>query len=70
MRSDICKVVAQGTGVHLYSVNHIVRQMIVRCRQLDLRVTIPEEQALQLSIVSLTMQIGQVLRRGYHRILL
>ena len=68
IRREICHVVAQGTGVHLYTVNHIVRQMIVRCRQLDLRVAVSEEQARQLSIVVLTMQITQVLRKGYHRI--
>jgi hypothetical protein len=49
-------------------VNHIVRQMVVRCRQLDLRVTQPEEELRQLSIVVLTMQIMQVLGKGYHRI--
>lgn len=42
--------------------------MIVRCRQLDLRLSLEEEQTKQLSIVTLTMQIMQVLRTGYHRI--
>jgi hypothetical protein len=68
IRRDISQVVAEGTGLHPYSVNHIVRQMVVRCRQLDLRVTQPEEEARLLSIVVLTMQIMQVLGKGYHRI--
>ena len=68
IRRDISQLVAAGTGLHPYSVNHIVRQMVVRCRQLDLRVTQPEEEARQLSIVVLTMQIMQVLGKGYHRI--
>ena len=42
--------------------------MIVRCRVLNLRLAIPEEEARQLSIVALTMQVMQVLRTGYHRI--
>ena len=67
-RRDMCTVVSHGTGVHLYTVNHIVRQLIVRCRQLNLRLSVSEEHALQLSIVTLTMQIMEVLRSGYHRI--
>jgi hypothetical protein len=68
VRREICEIVAQGTGVHLYTINHIVRHMIVRCRALNLRLTIPEEEARQLTIVALTMQVMQVLRTGYHRI--
>ena len=68
IRREISPLVAEGTGVHPYTVNHILRQMIVRCRQLDLRVVQPEEEARELSIVMLTMQIIQVLRKGYHRI--
>ena len=67
-RREICDVVARGTGVHHYTINHIVKQMIVRCRELKLRLTMPEEEARQLSIVTLTMQVMQVLRTGYHRI--
>jgi hypothetical protein len=68
VRRDICEVVARGTGIHLYTINHIVKHMIVRSRALNLRLTIPEEEARQLSIVALTMQVMQVLRTGYHRI--
>jgi len=65
---EICRVVASGTGVHLYTVNHILRHMIVRCRDLNLRLTMPESDAKQLSIATLTMQVMQVLQTGYHRI--
>ena len=68
IRRDLASVVAQGTGVHLYTVNHIVRHMIVRCRELNLHLTMPEEEARELSIITLTMQMMQVLRSGYHRI--
>src|SRR5437762_1245570 len=67
-RAEISDIVARGTGVHHYTVNHIVRHMIVRCREQNLRVTIPEEEARQMIIVTLTMQAMQVLRTGYHRI--
>jgi hypothetical protein len=42
--------------------------MIVRCREENLRVAVPEEEARQLVVVTLTMQVMQVLRTGYHRI--
>lgn len=68
VRREVCDVVAQGTGVHHYTINHIVRHMVVRCRELNLRLTMPEEEARQLVVVTLTMQVMQVLRTGYHRI--
>jgi hypothetical protein len=42
--------------------------MIVRCRELDLRVTQPDSEAMELSIATLAMQVMQVLQTGYHRI--
>ncbi len=54
--------------MHHYTINHILKHMIVRCRALNLRLTIPEEAARKLSVVTLTMQVMQVLRTGYHRI--
>jgi Putative zinc-binding metallo-peptidase len=67
-RRDICEVVASGTGVHPFTINHIMRQMMVRSRELDLRLTIPEEEARQLSVAALTMEVMQMLQTGYHRI--
>jgi hypothetical protein len=40
----------------------------VRCRELNLRLAMPEEEARELCVVILTMQVMQVLRTGYHRI--
>ena len=67
-RQEITELVASGTGVHRYTINHIMRHMIVVCRELDLRLTMPEEEARELSIATLTMQVMQVLQTGYHRI--
>jgi hypothetical protein len=67
-RAEISGTVARGTGVHRYTVNHIVKHMIVRCREQNLRLTMPEEEARELIVVVLTMQVMQALRTGYHRI--
>jgi hypothetical protein len=68
IRKEIGQVVSDATGVHPYTVNHVMRHMVARSRELKLRVSLPEEQARQLSLVTLTMQIMEVLRAGYHRI--
>lgn len=67
-RAEISDIVARGTGVHHYTVNHIVRHMVVRCRELNLRLSLPEDEARELIVVMLTMQVMQVLHAGYHRI--
>jgi hypothetical protein len=67
-RAEISDIVARGTGVHHYTVNHIVKHMIVRCREQNLRIIVPEKEARDLIIVILTAQVMQVLRTGYHRI--
>jgi hypothetical protein len=68
IRADVAAVVARGTGVHHYTINHIVRHMIVRCRELNLHLNMPHEEARELTIITLTMQVMQALRSGYHRI--
>ena len=68
IRDDLATIVARGTGVHLYTINHIVRHMVVRCRELNLYMTMSEEEARELTIITLTMQVMQVMRSGYHRI--
>ena len=42
--------------------------MVVRCRELNLRLSLPEDEARELIVVMLTMQVMQVLHTGYHRI--
>ncbi len=68
IHSEVCETVAQGTGVHLYTISHILKEMIDRARELNLRLAAPESQAKKLVTVTLTMQTMQVLQRGYHRI--
>ena len=65
-RADISDIVARGTGVHPYTVNHIVKHMMVRCREQNLRLNMPEKEAREFIVVVLTMQVMQALRTGYH----
>ena len=67
-RRGIAQVIARGTGAHLYTINHIMKQIIVRCRQQKLRLTMPETQTTHLTIATVTTKVMQILRSGYHRV--
>ena len=67
-RDDISQIVASGTGVHRYTIDHLMRQITVRCRQLKLRLTMSEKQTTYLTIAIVTTKVLQILKTGYHRI--
>jgi hypothetical protein len=68
IRSELRIVVAQATGMHRYTVDHILQHMIDRCRQLKLHMALPEHQAKQMTLTVLTMLTMQVALIGYHRV--
>ncbi len=70
IRRELRHVVAEGTGVHHYAVDQLVKQMVDRSKELKLFVGIPEQVAKQKVIVMLTVQTMSVLQAGYHRIAL
>ncbi|HST51442.1 MAG TPA: putative zinc-binding metallopeptidase [Pyrinomonadaceae bacterium] len=65
---DIVQTVAAGTGVHQYTLSHLLSNMIDRCKLLRLRLTGAERQARQQALVMLTVQTMNVVHTGYHRI--
>ncbi len=69
-RPELRELVAEGTGVHQYTINHVLQHMIERCKELRLRLTLPETEAKQKSMVMLTVQIMNVIHSGYHRVAL
>jgi hypothetical protein len=69
-RGELRHIVAEGTGVHHYTVDHLLENMIDRCRELKLRVATKESYAKQQSMIMLTVQTMNVVHAGYHRIAL
>jgi hypothetical protein len=69
-RRTLCREVASGTGVHNYAIDQIIAHMINRCRELDLRVCLDQEQARQKMFVLLTVHTMNGIHSGYHRIAL
>lgn len=69
-RREIGETVARGTGVHLYTINHLLEDMIQRCKILKLRVSSSQRQTVQDVTITLTVQTMNVLHSGYFRIAL
>jgi hypothetical protein len=70
MRKPARKVVAGWTGIYQYTVDRVIEDMIARCRELKLRLAVPEEQARHELTVLLTVQTMNYLHSGRHRVAL
>jgi hypothetical protein len=69
-RRELCREVAEGTGVHNYAVDQKLSHMTNRCRELELRVGLTPEHTRQKVLVLLTVQTMNGIYSGYHRIAL
>lgn len=69
-RRELCREVAEGTGVHNYAIDQMIGHMISRCRELQLRVCLSEDITLHKALVLLTTQTINGINSGYHRIAL
>ncbi|OFW39973.1 MAG: hypothetical protein A3J29_19835 [Acidobacteria bacterium RIFCSPLOWO2_12_FULL_67_14b] len=70
IRRPVRKVVADWTGIYQYTIDKVLEDIIVRCRELRLRLAVPEDQALQEFTVLLTVQVMNYLHSGRHRVAL
>jgi hypothetical protein len=69
-RRPVRRVVAGWTGIYQYTIDQVLEDMIARCRELKLRLAVPEEQARQEFTVLLTVQTMNYLHSGGHRLFL
>jgi hypothetical protein len=70
VRPQLRTLIADGTGVHAYAVDQLLRQMIARAQKLDLRVSDPHELTIERLLVVLTMQTAGVLHKGVPKVAL
>jgi len=68
IRREVRQIVADVTGVHQYTIDHVLENMIDRCKVLKLRVTTSKREARRRVMILLTVQVMNVLHSGYHRI--
>jgi hypothetical protein len=70
IRRQVRRVVAGWTGIYQYTIDQVLEDMIARCRELKLRLAVPEDQARQEFTVLLTVQTMNHLHSGGHRLFL
>jgi hypothetical protein len=70
IRPELRKAVALWTGEYQYTIDQVLVEMIERCRELNLRMDRPAEQAKQDAMVLLTVQTMNYLHAGHHHVAL
>ncbi len=70
IRMPVRRLVASWTGIYQYTIDKVLEDMITRCRELKLRLAVPEEQARHEFTVLLTVQTMNYLHSGRHRVAL
>ena len=70
IRRPVRQLVASWTGIYQYTIDKVFEDMITRCRELKLRLAVPEEQARYEFTVLLTVQTMNYLHSGRHRVAL
>jgi hypothetical protein len=70
IRTPTRRLVAGWTGIYQYTIDQVLEDMVARCRELKLRLAVPEEQARQQFTVLLTVQAMNYLHSGGHRVFL
>jgi hypothetical protein len=70
IRKPTRKLVSDWTGIYQYTIDQVFMDMIERCRQLNLRLAVTEDQARLEFPVLLTVQAMNYLHQGGHRVAL
>jgi hypothetical protein len=70
LRGELRARIAEGTGVHAYAIDQLLRQMIARARSLKLKVVDPPDVTVKKLLVLLTMQTAGVVHTGYPKVAL
>jgi hypothetical protein len=70
IRRPVRRLVSSWTGIYQYTIDRVLEDMVTRCRELKLRLAVPEDQARQEFTVLLTVQTMNHLHSGGHRLLL
>ncbi len=67
-RREVRRKVASWTGEYQYTIDQVLEDMIERCRELQLRLPIDEEQAKLDFTILLTVHTMNYLRSGRHKV--
>ena len=70
IRRPVRKAVARWTGIYQYTIDQVLEDMTARCKELRLRLAVPEDVARQDFTVLVTVQAMNYLHAGGHRLFL
>lgn len=70
IKREVEELVAEGTGVHKYAIDHVFGLMIERAGQLRLRLARNRQHAYRDVMIMLTVQTMNVVHTGYHPVTL
>ena len=70
IRKDVCRRVSRWTGEYRYTIDRVFEDVITRCRELNLRLVKPPEEATLEFTILLTVQTMNYLHSGRHRVAL
>jgi hypothetical protein len=70
IRRQVRRLVAGWTGIYQYTIDQVLEDIIVRCRDLKLRLAVPDDTARREFTVLLTVQAMNFLHSGRHRLAL
>jgi hypothetical protein len=70
IRRQVRRLVANWTGIYQYTIDQVIEDIVVRCRDLKLRLAVPEDVARREFTVLLTVQAMNFLHSGRHRLAL
>lgn len=65
---ELCRMCARGTGEYPYVIAQLIQDMIIRCREMGLKVTRPEEEVKTEVAIFITVQTLNYLHRVHHRV--
>ena len=67
-RSHIRKTVSDWTGVHPYTIDQVLGDMVDRCKELKLRLAVPAADASRDAVLMVTVQTMKFISGSKHRI--
>lgn len=70
IRPELRDAVARWTGTHAYTIDQVLRDMIDRCKELKLRLAVPETKAKNEAMMMVTVQTMNYMLSGHHPVAL
>ena len=68
IRAELRRAVARWTGEYSYTIDQVIQEMIERCRELELRLGSPVEEAKRDAMILVAVRTTNFLHEGRHRV--